>query len=437
MIRLPSADDPAVSVMVLLDGAVEMGERCLRAVAAADDAVPFETVILLNDPDPALEDLVRKGTTGAKVVLSKANASVGVGWNLGAAVARAPRIATLHEDTEPDAGWLLPLCHAMTEHGAGAVGSRLYRGDGTVQNCGWVLFSDASHLQIDEATAPEIVASSEPTPADMLSGAAMLVDRQVVRAIGGWDERFHPAVFSDIDISVAMWSRGRLVLSVPASGVRHESGAFDRRPNSPLTGPRLRNFLFERHRDPFLAKWGRAVRELAAAEYEWGEPETIRSAVQAALPLTRQRAAQVRSGNREPVGRSPTAERRFSGGSAPVVDKGDGRFAVANEVEEALNAAERTTIDQYCLWVAQREVATYDRLLQAHEWLKQHQEVTNALHAQIGELERQNQELATTLDRILHGNTWRLRNLILRVFRGGRGAIRRAAAALRARGGVG
>jgi GT2 family glycosyltransferase len=427
MIRLPSAADPAVSVMVLLDGAVELGERCLRAVAAADGAIPFETVVLLNDPDPALEDLVRRGTTGAKVVVSRANASVGVGWNLGMAVASAPRIATLHEDTEPDAGWLPPLCEAMTEHGAGAVGSRLYHGDGRVQNCGWVLFSDGSHLQIDEATAPEVVATSEPTPADMLSGAALLLDREVVEAVAGWDERFYPAIFSDIDISIAMWSRGRLVLSVPGSGVRHESGAFDRRPNSPLTGPRLRSFLFERHRDPFLAKWGRAVRELAPAEYDWGEPETIRSAVQAALPLTRQRAARVRSVAGEPFGRSPVAERRFSGVSAPLVAEGDGTFAVADEVEEALNAAERTTIDQYCLWLTRREAETNDGLDQAREELQ-------ALHAQIGELQRHNQELATTLDRMIHGNTWRLRTLILRVLRGAKRAAGKATAALRARG---
>src|SRR5262245_34804222 len=132
MIRLPSADDPAVSVMILLDGTVELGERCLRAVAAADDAVPFETVILLNDPDPALEELVRRGTTGAKVVVSRANASVGVGWNLGMTVASAPRIATLHEDTEPGAGWLRPLCETMTAQDAGVAGSRLYNGDGPV-----------------------------------------------------------------------------------------------------------------------------------------------------------------------------------------------------------------------------------------------------------------------------------------------------------------
>ena len=163
MIRLPSAGDPAVSVIVLLDGAVEMGERCLRAVANADDSVPFETVILLNDPDPALESFVRTGTRGAKVVLSRANAGPGSGWNLGAEVSDAPRVATLHEDAEPDAGWLAALYKAMDEHGAGAVGSRLYHGDGTVQNCGRVLFSDASHLQIDE---PVPVADRRPAAQD-------------------------------------------------------------------------------------------------------------------------------------------------------------------------------------------------------------------------------------------------------------------------------
>lgn len=154
MIELPTPDDPAVSVIVLLDGAVGLAERCLTALAACEESVPFETVILLNDPDPELEDFVRGSTRGGRVVLSRANAGPGVGWNLGAAVARAPRLATLHEDSEPAPDWLPPLMEAMDEHGAGAVGARLYNHDGSVQNCGWVLFADASHQQLEAASAP-------------------------------------------------------------------------------------------------------------------------------------------------------------------------------------------------------------------------------------------------------------------------------------------
>jgi hypothetical protein len=161
-----------------------------------------------------------------------------------------------------------------------------------------------------------------------------------------------------------------------------------------------------------------------SAEYEWGEPETIRAAVQAALPLTRRRAAQVRSGTREPFARAPTAERRFSGVSAPVIDGGNGTLAVDGEVEEALKTAERTAIDEYCLWLAQREADIYEQLVQARVWLEEGRDEADALRAQIGELQRHNQELATTLDRIFHGTTWRLRNLILRVFRRGKRATK-------------
>jgi GT2 family glycosyltransferase len=420
MIRLPSATDPAVSLIVVLDGAAETVECCLRAIAAAEDSVPCETLLVLNDPDPVLEELVHKGTTGAQVIVSRANAGPGVGWNLGAAVARAPRLATLHEDSEPDAGWLAPLCDAMTESGAGAVGSRLYNRDGTVQNCGWVLFSDASVEQISEASAPEVVAASDPTPADLLSGAAMLLDREAVRAAGGWDERFQPAVYFDIDISTAIWNQGRTVLSVPASGVRHESGALGRRENTALTGPRLGSFLVERHRDRFLAKWGAAVRSLAPPP---SGPETAqtRTAVQTALLHTREREAQVRAGSWKPSIRAQSAERPYSEIPEPLIDQGEGTYAVAAELEEALNVAERELVADYCRWLARREEGVFEQLAEARELLR-HRE------RELADLQRQHQELSITLDRILHGNTWRLRNAVLRFLRLPRKAVARARA---------
>lgn len=423
MLRLPSVDDPAVSLIVLLDGAAEMAESCLRAIAATDDSIPCETVLLLNDPDPALEDLVRKGTTGGKVVLCRANAGPGVGWNLAATVARAPRLATLHEDSEPDAGWLAPLCETMAETGAGAVGARLYNRDGSVQNCGWVLFSDASNRPINEMGAPDVVATTEPTPADSLSSAAMLLDRAAVEAAGGWDERFHPAIFVDIDISTAMWAQGRPALSVPASGVRHQTGAFDRRPNSPLTGPRLRTFLFERHRDRFLAKWGQSIRGLAPPSPN-ADPDEIRTAVQAALPHTRRRLEQVRSGAWEPRP-AQRSERSFSGIPEPVIDQDDGTFAVAAEVEQKLRASEGEIVGDYCRWLVDREQVLAAELVEMHELLHQRQLEAADLHAHTVEIDRQRRDLAAQLDRILNGTTWRLRTLIVGIARRLRTAARR------------
>ncbi|HEY3492093.1 MAG TPA: glycosyltransferase [Solirubrobacterales bacterium] len=412
MIELPTPDDPAVSVIVLLDGAVGLAERCLTALAACEESVPFETVILLNDPDPELKDFVRGSTRGGRLVLSRANAGPGVGWNLGAAVARAPRLATLHEDSEPAPDWLPPLMEAMDEHGAGAVGARLYNHDGSVQNCGWVLFADASHQQLDAASAPEVVASTEPTPADMLSGAAMLVDREAVRAVGGWDERFHPAVFVDIDVSTALWNLGRPVLSVPASSVRHESHAFDRRGNSPLTGPRLRTVLFERNSDPFLEKWGAFVGERAAPP-DHTDPESVRGAVAAALRLTGDRLEGVRSPGWRPPRPDARAAARFSGlADPPVAETGDGSFRVAPEIEEALAAAEDELVRHYCLWLVRKEAYEFERLLDSHEEMERWEQNFLAL-------QRDHNEVAGRLNQILTGRTWRLRTSVARLL--GRG----------------
>jgi GT2 family glycosyltransferase len=411
--------------MVLLDGAVEMAESCLRALAAGDDSVPCETVIVLNDPEAALEDLVRKGTSGAEVVITRANAAPGVGWNLGITVARAPRLATMHEDSEPDAGWLAPLCEAMTESGAGVVGSRLYNRDGTVQNSGWVLFSDGSPRQINGLSAPEAVASSDPTPTDLISGAAMLLDRDAVRAVGGWDERFYPAVFMDIDMSTAMWNQGRLVLSVPASGVRHQSGALGRRQSTALTGPLLARFLFERHRDRFISKWGAAVRGLAPPPAD-EEPESIRAAVREALPRTRKRAELIRSGSWRPAGPPARAEQPLTGIPEPVLNGEDGTHTVAAEVDDALDAAETQVVDEYCRWLIAKEESKTVELWDARMQL-QHRDLELAdVRRQIDALQQQNQELALTLDRIVHGFTWRVRTMIRRIARAPRALIRRA-----------
>jgi GT2 family glycosyltransferase len=417
MIELACPEEPAVSVIVLLDGAVAMARRCLTALAASEREVPFETVVLLNDPDPELETFVRDETRGARLVLCRANAGPGVGWNLGAAVARAPLLATLHEDSEPEPGWLAALLAALEHHRAGAVGSRLFDGDGSVQNCGWALFADASHQQLTAAAAPEVVAAGEPTPADMLSGAAMLLDRAAAEAVGGWDERFHPAVFVDIDVSTALWNLGRPVLSVPASRVRHQSHAFDRRGNSPLTGSRLRTVLFERNSGPFLEKWGAFVGERAAPP-DHTDPGSVAAAVAAALELTRERARRIEAGGWAPPRPDARAERRFSGlADPPVVAAGDGSYRVAPAVEAALLAAEAELVRDYCLWLVRKEEMEFGRLLDAHEELKRREREYLELHGHFANLQRQHDSIARELGEITGGRTWRLRNRVMRLLR--------------------
>jgi hypothetical protein len=116
-----------------------------------------------------------------------------------------------------------------------------------------------------------------------------------------------------------------------------------------------------------------------------------------------------------------------------VLDQGDGIHAVAGEVEEALNVSEREMVGDYCRWLARREEEEFDGLVEAHELLHQRQQEIVALHSGLAELQGRHQELALALDRIVHGNTWRLRTLVLRLIRGAGDVFARAATAIRGR----
>jgi hypothetical protein len=116
-----------------------------------------------------------------------------------------------------------------------------------------------------------------------------------------------------------------------------------------------------------------------------------------------------------------------------VLDQGDGTHAVAGEVEESLSVAERELVGDYCRWLARREEDASDRLLEAHGLLHQRQQEIVDLHSHLGDLRRRHQDLVLTLDRIVHGNTWRLRTLVLRGLQRARDAFARAAVAIRGR----
>jgi hypothetical protein len=200
------------------------------------------------------------------------------------------------------------------------------------------------------------------------------------------------------------------VLSVPASRVRHRSGTFDRRPNTPLTGPGLRLFLFERHRRRFLEKWASVVPDLAPPPVD-PSPEAIRAAVQEALPRTRARADRILAGEWEAPAGLEQAERPYSGIPEPVLAEDDGSFRAAPEVEERLDAVGREVLGDYCRWLSEREGELAGELTEARRMLDQRLGEIRQLQAHVEGLQRRHDELAGHLNGIVNSRLWRMRAL--------------------------
>jgi GT2 family glycosyltransferase len=264
-------DSPAVSIIVLVTARVDRLVQCLASISAHADADPVaEILVLANGTSPAnlvplddREDIV--------LIRSAVNHGFGAGCNWAARFARGSRLVFINDDAVATAGWLAALSGAMDDDPrTGVVGSRVLLTDGRLQEAGNVVWRDGSTSHLGRglrADEPDLLARRD---VDYVSFCSAMVRREAWDQVGGFDERFFPAYYEDVDLCLSLRELGWRVVCEPASVVVHEEGA--------STPVRLRQFLSRRNQRRFVVKWGAALASLP----EPPSPLTARAVMAAA-----------------------------------------------------------------------------------------------------------------------------------------------------------
>ena len=247
-IVLPSSLEPRVSILIVTARQPRLLARCLESLTRCGSAVPFETIVVLNDALPEVDALVRERVSGATVIASSLPLGLAGGSNRARAAARGELLVLFHDDAEAEPGWLDALVATIDAHPeAGAVGSRMFHPDGTPQSLGCVLWSDGSAWALGGGPGSLLPASETTASADYCGSSSLLVRAATWDAIGGADERFYPAYYVDVDLCLGIWTLGQAVLCTPASRVRHHKSA--------STEPRFRELLYRRNQQLLREKW--------------------------------------------------------------------------------------------------------------------------------------------------------------------------------------
>lgn len=269
MIELPLSAAPRVSIVIVTTVNAEGLERCLSALPAqASSELPFETIVVLNGAGDDVRELATRRLTGAKVVESLANRGFAGGSNLGRGAASGELLVMLHDDAEPQPGWLAELVRCADEHPeAGAVGGRVHHPDGTLQLAGAVLWRDATTTSVGSGHGE----FRERRAVDYAGSASLLVRAATWDAAGGMDDLLYPAYYVDADLAMAIRAQGQAVLYEPRSVILHHRGA--------SSSPRMRTFASARNRERFRRKW---ARELEAQEPRGDGPEALERALRRA-----------------------------------------------------------------------------------------------------------------------------------------------------------
>ncbi len=214
-----------VTVVIPVYGKIAYTLRCLRSIASGWSFTVNPTIVVVDDcsPDDSVFELI--GIPGVTVLRNGTNVGYLHSSNRGAALAATPYVCFLNNDTEVRNGWLDTLVQAVESDATiGAAGSKLIYPDGTLQEAGSIIWSDGTGWNYGRGDDPAKSDYQFRRDADYCSAASLLVRTDLLREIGGFDERYVPAYYEDTDLCFAVRKHGFRVVYEPRSEVIHYEG---------------------------------------------------------------------------------------------------------------------------------------------------------------------------------------------------------------------
>lgn len=219
---VPATDAPRLSFVTVTYGTGRVVVDMIASLVETCDAA-FEVIVVDNAhptrPGRARAEVLA-GTSGVRLVEPGDNLGFGGGCNVGAALARGPVLGLVNPDLVTLPGWWEPLVELLDgDQTVGVAAATLLDPDGSVQECGQVLYGDGS-------TAPirSFPSADDPIEVAYASAACWMVRTTEFRALGGFDPAYHPAYFEDVDYALRVRSAGQRVVVSPRCRVVHATG---------------------------------------------------------------------------------------------------------------------------------------------------------------------------------------------------------------------
>jgi GT2 family glycosyltransferase len=219
-----TSDAPLVSVVIPVHNKFQLTLQCLRALQINSDTTPYE-IIVIDDASSDWTNSALSNIRGIRVISVRDNLGYLRATNLGISRSRGKFIALLNNDTIPLSGWLDRLVFELeSDPDIGIAGSKLLYPNMQVQELGSQIFNDGSGWNLGKHTEHFLPEHSFTREVDYVSAAAILVRAELLAKTRGFDERFVPAYYEDVDLAMQARENGFKVVAVHDSYVIHIEG---------------------------------------------------------------------------------------------------------------------------------------------------------------------------------------------------------------------
>ena len=266
---------PTTSIIIPVYNKVIYTQSCLEQLSRTLPDDFNGEIIVVDDAssDETLALLDRWAETDGRIKVLRNPENIGfiMSYNRGAEAAQGEILIFLNNDTLPLSGWLPPLLRILRDKPeAGAVGGKLIYPDGRLQEAGGVIFSDGSGCNFGNLdSAPNAPLYNFMREVDYCSGALLATPRALFMELGGFDARFKPAYYEDVDYCFSLRQKGYRVYYQPESVIVHFEGTSSGTDlNSGVKSYQVANRL------KFLAKWREALKHYYPAPDKY-DPSTL------------------------------------------------------------------------------------------------------------------------------------------------------------------
>ncbi|MHB1646945.1 MAG: glycosyltransferase [bacterium] len=212
-----------VSIIIPVYNQCDYTYMCLKSILenTKDNNIPYE--IIIADDNSSDETVnIEKYAKNVKIIRNKNNLGFLKNCNNAAKYASGKYILFLNNDTEVQRNWLSNLLQLMeSDKSIGLAGPKFIYPNGVLLEAGGIIWNDAESWHFGEYDNPNRAEYNYIKEADYISGACIMIKKELFENIGGFDEIYAPAYYEDSDLAFEVRKRGYKVVYQPESVVVH------------------------------------------------------------------------------------------------------------------------------------------------------------------------------------------------------------------------
>jgi GT2 family glycosyltransferase len=240
--RLP-VSPPKVSILIPTTAKLQLIEPCLTALFEKTTYRDYEVLVALNEKHYAIQErrefLDAISAAGPLRLLTYSDRPFNFAWvnNWASAHAAGSVLCLMNDDVRVEtADWLEALVARLCLEGVGIVGPMMCYPNDTIQHGGVILglhgVADHAHRSLPRGEAGYFGRASLDQDLSCVTAGCMVIRREMLDAVGGFDERFEVA-FNDVDLCIRVRQAGWRIMWTPAAMLYHHESASLGRHNSP------------------------------------------------------------------------------------------------------------------------------------------------------------------------------------------------------------